>query len=140
MSREQSRRDGENRRTSAEWITTAVSLTLILGLAGAILYEGLGHGTARPATLVTTVLSDDVETREGRHYLPIEVANIGDDAVEEVVVALEARDGETVVEEAESVIASLGENERTVVVFVLDGNPAGLTIDAGVVTFQVVEP
>ena len=126
-------------RTTAEKVTTAVSVLLIAALAGAILYEGYATGQADPAILEVTVLSAEIEQRGDDFYIPVEIHNDGDATVEEIAVSIELLDGESVVDEAETVIATLGEDERLTAVLVLTEDPAGLTIEAGVVTFQVAE-
>ena len=80
-----------------------------------------------------------IEQRAGGFYVPVEIRNDGDQTVEEVTVSIEVRDGETVTDEAETTIATLGESETLTAVLVLADDPAALTIDAGVVTFQIAE-
>lgn len=126
-------------RTTAEKITTAISILLIALLAGAILYEGYATGQADPATLEVEVRSDEIEQRGDAFYVPVEIVNSGDETVEEVTVSIEVLDGETVVDEAETVIATLGEAESVTAMLVLTEDPSNLQIDAGVVTFQVAE-
>lgn len=130
---------GDEGRSTAEKITTIISVLLIAALAGAILYEGYATGQSEPATLEVTVLSDQIEQRGGDFYVPVEITNDGDQTVEEVVVNIELLDGESVVDEAETVIATLGESETITAVLVVADDPAGLTIEAGVVTYQVAE-
>lgn len=126
-------------RTTAEKLTTLISVLLIAFLACAILYEGYATGQADPATLEVTVLMAEIEQRGDAFYIPIEILNDGDQTVEEVAVGIEILDGETVVDEAETVIATLGEAEIVTVVLILTEDPTGMTIEAGVVTFQVAE-
>ncbi|HEX5164331.1 MAG TPA: hypothetical protein VFV93_02955 [Thermomicrobiales bacterium] len=126
-------------RTTPEKITTAISLLLIVLLAGAILYEGYWKGQADPATLEVTVRTDQIDQRGGSYYVPVEIHNAGDQTVEEVTVSIDVIDGENVVQEAETVIATLGEAETVTAVVVLTEDPTGLTIEAGVVTYQIAE-
>ena len=126
-------------RTTAEKITTAVSILLIAILAGAIIYEGYASGHDEPAILQVTVMSDQIDERDGNFYIPVEIHNDGDQTVEEIAVGIELLDGETVVDEAETVIATLGEDETIVAVLVVTDDPTGLTIEAGVVTYQIAE-
>jgi uncharacterized protein (TIGR02588 family) len=112
---------------------------LIALLAGSILYEGYATGAADPATLEVTVLSAEIEQRGDDFYIPIEILNDGDQTVEEVTVSIELLDGEEVVDEAETVIATLGESETVQAVLVVADDPSGLTIEAGVVTYQIAE-
>jgi uncharacterized protein (TIGR02588 family) len=126
-------------RSTAEKITTAISVLLIVALAGAILYEGYARGQADPARLEVTVLDAEIEQRGDDFYIPIEILNDGDQTVEEVTVSIEVLDGEEVVDEAETVVATLGEAETITAMLVIADDPTGLTIDAGVVTYQIAE-
>ena len=126
-------------RSTAEKITTAISVLLIVALAGAILYEGYATGQADPARLEVTVLEAEIEQRGDAFYIPFEVLNDGDQTVEEVTVSIEVLDGEEVVDEAETVIATLGEAETITAMLVVADDPTGLTIKAGVVTYQIAE-
>jgi uncharacterized protein (TIGR02588 family) len=126
-------------RSTAEKITTAISVLLIAALAGAILYEGYATGQAEPARLEVTVLEAEIEQRGDDFYIPIKILNDGDQTVEEVTVSIEVLDGEEVVDEAETVIATLGEAETITAMLVISDDPTGLTIEAGVVTYQIAE-
>jgi uncharacterized protein (TIGR02588 family) len=126
-------------RSTAERITTAISVLLIAALAGAILYEGYATGQSEPARLEVTVLEAEIEQRGDDFYIPIEILNDGDQTVEEVTVSIELRDGEEVVDDAETVIATLGEAETITAMLVVADDPTGLTIEAGVVTYQIAE-
>ncbi|HYI13761.1 MAG TPA: hypothetical protein VEX37_00100 [Thermomicrobiales bacterium] len=126
-------------RSTAEKVTTAISVLLIVALAGAILYEGYATGEADPARLEVTILLEQIEQRGDDYYIPVEILNDGDQTVEEVAVGIELLDGEEVVDEAETVIATLGEAEMVIAVLVVADDPTGLTIEAGVVTYQIAE-
>jgi uncharacterized protein (TIGR02588 family) len=128
-----------DKRTTAEWITTAVSALLIGALAGAIIYEGYARSASAPARIETTVLTGDAERRGDRYYVPIEVVNAGDETVEEATIAIDVRDGDELVVETEATIATLSEAERATIQLVIDRDPAGLEIEARVVSFQVAE-
>jgi uncharacterized protein (TIGR02588 family) len=126
-------------RSTAEKITTAICVLLIATLAGAILYEGYATGQSDPATVEVTVLEADIEARGDAFYVPVEIHNAGDQTVEEVAVSIEVLDGDEVVDEGETVVATLSEDEKIMAVLVLADDPAGLTIEAGVVTYQIAE-
>jgi uncharacterized protein (TIGR02588 family) len=126
-------------RTRAEWVTTAISLGLIVLLAGAILYEGYVRGEDEPATIEVTVREAEIERRGENFYIPIEIVNDGDQTIEEVTIGVELLDGETVIAEGETVIATLAEDERVTAVMVVPDDPAGLSIEAAVVTYQIAE-
>lgn len=126
-------------RSRAEQITTAISVGLIVLLAGAILYEGYARGEDDPATIIVSVREAEIDQRGDAFYIPVEILNDGDQTVEEVTIGIELLDGETVVAEGETVVATLGESERVTAVMVVTDDPAGLTIEAGVVTYQIAE-
>jgi uncharacterized protein (TIGR02588 family) len=123
-------------RTTAQLVTTAVSLLLIVGLAGIILVEGFSGREEVPVELRVEVRADAVERRGAQFHVPIVVHNLGSEVAEQVLVAIEVSTGGQVVEEAETVIAVIGEDEEVEAVLVLEREPAGLTIEARVVTFQ----
>jgi uncharacterized protein (TIGR02588 family) len=129
----------DNGRTTPEKFTTTISVVLIVLLAVAILYEGYWKGQSDPATLEVVVRTDQIEQRGDSFYVPVEVHNDGDQTVEEVTVSIDVRNGDTVIQEAETVIATLGEAETVTAVIVLPSDPTGLTIEAGVVTYQIAE-
>ena len=137
--RTESARQDTGIRSTAERITAAISVLLIVALAGAILYEGYATGQSEPARLEVTVLEAEMERRGDGFYVPIEILNDGDQTVEEVTVSIEVLDGEEVIDEAETVIATLGEAETITAMLVVADDPTGLTIDAGVVTYQIAE-
>lgn len=134
---EQLGEDAGARRTTAQNVTTGISLLLIAGLAALILLEGYAGHDDQPLQLDVRVAGDAVERVGERYYVPVVVHNRGSRAVEEVLVTVEARDGAELVAETESVVALIGEDERVEVVLVLDQDPASLAIDAAVATFQV---
>jgi uncharacterized protein (TIGR02588 family) len=123
-------------QTTAQVATTVVSLLLIAGLAGIILVEGFSGREEAPAELQVTVRAAEAELRGEDYYVPIVVSNLGRETVEEVLVAIEVSAGEEVIEETETVIAMIGEDAEAEATLVLDREPAGLTIEARVVTFQ----
>lgn len=67
----------------AERITFAVSLAIVLAVAGFVLYQQL-FGGDRPATIVATPRLEAVRQQGGLYYLPIRVANEGDETAEAI--------------------------------------------------------
>ena len=126
-------------RSTAENVTTTISILLIAILGGTILYEGYATGRSDPATLEVSVLTEQIEQRGDSYYVPVEIVNDGDQTVEEVAVSIELLDGEQVVAEGETVIATLGEAEAVKAVLVVSEDPTGLEIIASVVTYQIAE-
>lgn len=132
--------DAENRaRSTPQIVTTAISLLLIVLLAGAILYDGYaGNGTA-PAGVEIDMVMEEVRRDGDAFYIPFEAHNTGDQTIEQVLIAFEVRDGEEIVEDTETVITLLGERGSVSGVLVLDRDPAGLEIEARVMTFLIAE-
>jgi uncharacterized protein (TIGR02588 family) len=127
------------RRNAAQWITTGVSVALIAVLAGLILYEGYIGPGGRPAALDVAVRPEGVERRGDRYYVPFTVTNRGDETVEEVTLDIQVMSADEVIEEAQTVVALLGEGSTERGMLVLDNDPAGLTIDAAVSSFQIAD-
>jgi uncharacterized protein (TIGR02588 family) len=126
-------------RSGAEVVTTALSLLLIGLLAGAILYDGYASGESQPAQVEIEVHLDDVDRRGDGYYVPLTISNTGDQTIEEVLITIEARRGEELVDETETVIATLAERGTVSAIVVLTDDPATLQIEAGVSTFQIAD-
>jgi uncharacterized protein (TIGR02588 family) len=84
------RRAGDGGRQVAEWVTLVVSLLLILGLAGYLVYR-----TTLPVDPYATIAARPIHSelrREGEHFiLPVEVANRGRRPVREVQIEVRLR-------------------------------------------------
>jgi uncharacterized protein (TIGR02588 family) len=117
-------------RTAAEWTTFAVSLAILLGLAGLLTYQQLAGG-ARPATIVVSPRLEALRREADAHYLPVEIANRGDTTVQDVRVRLSLTSEGRQPESAELLITFLagGETARGTVVFREDPTRANLSID-----------
>lgn len=126
-------------RSIPQLATTGVSLLLIVLLTAAILYDGYaGHGSA-PAAVEVEVAVGEARQDGGVFYIPFEARNTGDQTIEQALIVFEARDGDEVVEETETVIPLLGERGSISGVLVLDRDPTGLDIEARVLTYQIAE-
>jgi uncharacterized protein (TIGR02588 family) len=128
--------EARSRRSTAQQVTTAFSVLLIVGLAAAILYEGYAGTSPGAAILEAEVRIDQVEQHGEAYYLPVEVHNRGNRAVEEVLVAIEVYAGDELIEETETVIPRIGEQGSASSTLVLDRDPSSLRIEAAVSTFQ----
>jgi uncharacterized protein (TIGR02588 family) len=127
---------GSAGRTTAQLVTTAVSLLLIAGLAGIILVEGFSGDEEAPVELRVEVRVNAAEQRGDHFHIPIVVYNLGSELAEQVLVAIEVSEGERIVAETETVIAVIGEDEEAEAMLVLDRETSGLTIEARIMTFQ----
>ena len=95
------------RRTTAEWITFAVSLLVTAALVGAALYEHVVE-EGPPGPLVTVALAlDRAERRGDAYYVPFTVANAGAAAAADVGIVFEVRRNEEVLEESTTTIPFL---------------------------------
>ena len=105
--------ESQSRRSAAQMVTTTVCVLLIALVCGAILYEGYAAGDDDPARVEVAVDAGGVEQRGDLWYVPFEVANGGDETIEEIWVVVEGADGsgQTVVE-SETTVQLLGESER----------------------------
>lgn len=131
--------DDTRGRTTAQRVTTIISVLLIAALIGAILYEGYAGPGDEPAQINVEVRQDQAEQRGEKFYVPIAVRNTGDETVEEIVIGVEVMRGEELIEETELVISELEEEAEVETILVLDEDPADLAIDAGAETFQIAE-
>ena len=115
----QGNENGEERkeRTTAEWVTLAVSILIVLALAMLVLFQYVAQGT-RPPEIEIKPLQQETRHIGDKYYLPISVTNNGEKAVESVEVELELTVSG---EEPETVafnipfLAGLGSDEYTVV-------------------------
>ncbi|HEX6383821.1 MAG TPA: TIGR02588 family protein [Anaerolineae bacterium] len=72
-------------RTLAEWITLGISLAIVLILVGLITYEYFGRGN-RPAVIEVRPRLESLTQAAGAYYLPVEIANEGDQTAASVWV------------------------------------------------------
>ena len=82
--------DGGRRRDArsvAEWVSLAISATIVAGLVGLVLYQHLARGDRPPSIDVRPQL-EAVRGEAEAYYLPVEIANRGDRTAEDVRVQL----------------------------------------------------
>ena len=75
------------RRDLAEWVSLAVSLAIVVGIAGLVVYAHLARPN-QPAVIQVAPRLGEVREAEGRYYLPVEVSNAGGQTVESLEVGL----------------------------------------------------
>jgi uncharacterized protein (TIGR02588 family) len=75
-----SRQDGGG-RTTAEWVTLALSLLVIGGLVSLALREELTHEALEGGQLNIEFDIDNVEFRDGNFFVPYIVTNTGSEAI-----------------------------------------------------------
>jgi uncharacterized protein (TIGR02588 family) len=132
--------ESQSRRSAAQMVTTTICVLLIALVCGAILYEGYAAGDDDPARVEVAVDAAGVEQRGDLWYVPFEVANDGDETIEEIWVVVEGADGsgQTVVE-SETTVQLLGESERASAMAVFEADPRGLELTGRVRSFQIAE-
>lgn len=118
----------QGKRTTAEWVTFGVSLVLLSGLVGLVIFVSLTRGD-RPSTIKVEPVLNEVRQSEDAYYLPINITNDGDMAVGDVEVALSlASEGS----EPETIAFTVlflagGESAQEIVVFSQDPSKGELS-------------
>jgi uncharacterized protein (TIGR02588 family) len=120
-------------RTTAEWVTFAVSVGILLVVVGLIATQATGSD--RPA-LPRVAKTGPVEHRGDRFLVPVEIRNDGGATAEAVQVTAELTVGDEVVE-ADQTVEFLAQEEKAEVVFVFDRDPAAGQLDVRVTGFTV---
>lgn len=120
-------------RTSAEWVTFAVSVAILLVVVGLIATQATGSD--RPA-LPRVSKTGPVERQGERFLVPVEIRNDGGATAEAVQVTAELTVGDEVVE-ADQTVEFLAQEEKAEVVFVFDRDPAAGQLDIRVTGYTV---
>lgn len=120
-------------RDVAEIVTLVVSIAVVAGLIGGVVFVQLARGE-RPPVLEASASLEHVRSEGGRHYLPIEVGNRGDQAAEAVVVMVVQRVGDRDVEH-EVVIDYLAGNGTAKATAVLLEDPRRVQVRVEVRSF-----
>jgi uncharacterized protein (TIGR02588 family) len=125
---------GTGQRSTAEWITLAISSLIVLSLIGLTSYFYLTVSTAPASVEVEPHLSQTYQAG-GRFYLPVTVRNSGGETGEEVRVRVTLTDTSGRQEEAEFQVQFLagGGSSRAMVAFGSD--PRQGQIEAGVTSY-----
>ena len=80
-------------RSTAEWITLGVSLSIVLGLLGLLTYLSF-RGSEEPVRIEVQAQLDSVREEGGVFYLPVEITNRGDTTASGVQVELSLSDSQ----------------------------------------------
>lgn len=116
--------------TLVSYVAAAVSGILVACLMGYLIYDS--YGPVAPPRITAVVVSHEIRRTDGQAYVPVEVANEGEDAAAQIVVevaAEEAPDG------IETVIDYLAGGESRRIVALVTGE-ASSTFGARVVSYQ----
>jgi uncharacterized protein (TIGR02588 family) len=79
----------------AERITFLISLAILLGLLGLLVFQLLAEDD-QPPSIQVTLLRESAYRAAEMYYLPVEIANLGDQTAQnlEIVLSLESEDGQ----------------------------------------------
>lgn len=128
-------RAAPKRRSAAEWVSLGLSLVIVAGIVGLVVYAHLTRSDAPPVVAIQPRL-DQVRAANGSFYLPVEVTNEGGQTVEALNIDLTlSGEGEGQAVQVTLPFLADGETARAVVVF--GSHPADGTL---AVTFSYLEP
>jgi uncharacterized protein (TIGR02588 family) len=121
---------GDRRRSVAEWTSLGISLTILLVLAGLVGYEAIVAG-GRPPVIEVTPRLEAVRRVGDAYYLPIEIANSGEETAEDVRVRLSLASAGGEREATELLVPFLagGATANATAAFRADPAAGGLTVD-----------
>ena len=123
-------------RLLAEWVSLGISLLLILGVAGFLLYEALQPSPPYvPAQ--ARALVEETRPQDDRYIMPVEVHNGGERTLREIKIELEYTSPDGKRETRDATLDYLGERSRDRVYFYFDDDPRGLHVQAKPVTYRV---
>jgi uncharacterized protein (TIGR02588 family) len=137
MATKLSRRSKDDPRTTAELVTLAASVLMLLLLVGGLVWLELRRGD-EPAHVTVTPHFSKAEQHEGQWYLPVTIKNAGDRATDMLRVDLvrPVAGEQPEVAELEYTFVAGGEEVDGIAVF--DERPTSDSIDVDVV--GVTEP
>jgi uncharacterized protein (TIGR02588 family) len=116
-------------RKVAEWVTMGVSLVLVLGVAGFLVYEGMnGDGVFVEADV--KVLVEQAVERGGKYVVPIRVENRARRTLKDFQVRVTYRSAGGEKESEDVVIDYVGEREGATVYVYIDRHPRGAGVEA----------
>lgn len=120
-------------RTAAEWVTFAVSVLVLLLVAGLIALQS--RDPDRPP--LPRVLTTSPAERHGDHFVvPVTIRNDGGGTAESVQVVAELKVGDEVTE-ADQTIEFLARGESAELAFVFEDDPGGGELAVRVAGFTV---
>jgi uncharacterized protein (TIGR02588 family) len=116
-------RESGVKRKAAEWTTLGVSVAILLGLTGYLVYEGVTPDAAFIPVSATPLL-DQVRRVDQRFVLPVEISNPGRKTVTNLQVELRTANGV----EVEINIDYLGQRAKQTVYAMMDVDPRQTTV------------
>ena len=109
-------------RKLAEWVTMGLSVVLVLGTVGYLVYLGL-RGDPPLVPVQITVLADQSREKAGRYVVPVEVRNQGQRTLKNLKVRLSQRTAGGREEAGDLTIDYLGERATATVYVYLNKDP-----------------
>ncbi len=123
----------ENTEPLSEWIAAAVGLVILLSSIGGLVWTALADGHQRVAPVARVA---SVERRGERFHVLLQVHNQGGAAAAALRVVAQLREGERVVEEAETEFEHLaGHSSREAGLF-FRNDPARMDLSVSVKSYQ----
>ena len=116
-------------RKLAEWVTTGVSLVLVLGVAGFLIYEGMNQDSMFVGADVKVLVEQAVE-RGGKYVVPIRVENQARRTLKDFKVRVTYRSASGERESEDVVIDYVGERASATVYVYIDRDPRGAEMEA----------
>jgi uncharacterized protein (TIGR02588 family) len=136
---EQSGRGGKSVTTSpqlAEWVSLVVSVLLIVGLAGYLLYEALQSN--EPLVPVEVQPSfNQVTEANGRFILPVNIANRGQQTLRSLKIEVDYRSLDSTTATIETLLDYLGERSEQTAYFYFEEDPRKLDVKVRPASYQV---
>lgn len=116
-------------RTSAERITFAISLLILIAVLAMAVWSNHRVGS-EPAAIQVQAQLDDVRENDGLFYVPITITNTGGKTVEAVMVTgeLVLGDGNSEIGEVTIDFLAGGEQEAAELIFSTDPSEGDLTV------------
>ena len=126
----QPRQTHDRGRSTAEWVTLAISSAILLAVVGALVYQQLSGGD-EPAVIEATPRLEAVRVAGGAYYLPVEIVNRGGVTAQDVLVIVSVGAGQAERESSELLIDFLagGATAKGTAVFRQDPRQQPLEVD-----------
>lgn len=122
------------KRTPAEWASLCVSVAIVLGVVGLVIYEHF-HRWQHPPVIEVTVRADEARRNGETFYVPLRVENTGGKAAQDVEVEVSLEGSRTEPERATLMVDFLagGASRRGSVAF--EHDPARGRLSARVLRY-----
>lgn len=118
-------------RSTAEWVTLAISVTLVFGLVALTIFNEL-KSSAEPAIIGVEFVTEEIWQANERYYLPLSIRNHGGEPASDVTVeiTLIPEDGEEQTGEVTITFLDVNETSSSVVTFDSDPTQGELSVSS----------